>query len=168
MLGLGLYRQKGKEAEATRPGTLVEVYGKTEGSITGANRVVVAPTGCCKSSIKADQLDVAGEVFGDVDVEELVIRRAGRLHGRAKYKRLILTEGAIFCPTDCGDKTETSPATEKVAVPPPVPPERPRILPSKLQPSSVQLQKVSEQRKKAQQAAAAETEQQEPSFTTSF
>ena len=74
--------------------TFVKVYGNVEGAIIGANRVIVGPTGRCQNNIIADYLDVAGEVFGDVDVKELVIRKVGRIHGKAVYKTISLLEGA--------------------------------------------------------------------------
>lgn len=96
MLGLLNGSLKLKNKEPALPDAVVEVYGKTEGAITGANWVIVADTGCCKSNIQALHLEVAGEVHGDVDVGELVIKRNGRLYGQAKYQKLVLAEGAVF------------------------------------------------------------------------
>ncbi|HHV57213.1 MAG TPA: polymer-forming cytoskeletal protein [Firmicutes bacterium] len=170
MLGLRTNRPKIKEPDMVVPETVVEVYGRTEGSITGADKVIVAPTGCCKSNVKAAYLDIAGEVYGDVDVEELVIRRAGRLYGQVRYKKLILAEGAVFRPNDGRDGTETSsrPA-EKVVGPRLVSQEaQARTVPLRRGTSAGQLCAASEENKKTYRAEALEKEQQEPCFITSF
>lgn len=170
MLGLLTNRLKIYEPETVAQETIVEVYGRTEGSIAGADKIIVAPTGCCKSNVKATYLDIAGEVYGDVEVEELVIRRTGRLHGQAKYKKLVLAEGAAFSPNDGRDVIETSaePA-EKVVGPRLLAREaEARTVPLEQDTSAGQLRAASEQNKKEHQAKALGGEQQEPCFITSF
>lgn len=174
MIGLLVNRSKTRELRITESEMLVEVYGNTEGAITGANRVIVAPTGCCKSSIKADHLDIAGQVFGDVDVEELVIRREGRIHGQVKYKKLALLEGAVFCIEDSAEKTEAveietvSELQAVVGLHSALPETQIRKMPLKRQVPPRQPHKAAEPKKSAYQDSTLGGESEGPSFTTSF
>lgn len=170
MLGLLTSVLRTKESETAREMAVVEVYGVTEGSITGADKVVVAPTGCCRSNVQATCLDIAGEVYGDVDVEELIIRRMGHLYGQARYKKLILAEGAVYCPKDSGDETDTSPRPVDKAVGPCLVArqEQARTVSLQQDTGAGQLRAASEQNKKEHQSETLEGEQQEPCFITSF
>ncbi|HKM38723.1 MAG TPA: polymer-forming cytoskeletal protein [bacterium] len=159
MFGFLVRKPKLKKQKTEKAEMLIVVYGNTEGSITGANKVIVVSTGCCKSNIKADHLDVAGEVYGNVDVRELVIRGTGRIHGQVKYKELALLEDAVFQP-DLNGKRKPAPAVK--ALEPAKAKEGP--------PSKPWQCKEAVGRKKAEAGALEQTQkgQQEPSFTTSF
>jgi len=76
-------------------GTL-EILGRVEGDITVSGKVIVGPSGCCISNIKADAVEIYGEVQGYVETIILRLGAGGKLIGDAKYKSIIMEEGAVF------------------------------------------------------------------------
>jgi cytoskeletal protein CcmA (bactofilin family) len=76
-------------------GTL-EILGRVEGDITVSGKVIVGPSGCCISNIKADAVEIYGEVQGNVDTMVLKLAAGGKLIGDAKYKSIIMEEGSVF------------------------------------------------------------------------
>lgn len=73
-----------------------EIRGKVNGDIYGAGRVRVTSTGFCSSRIRADYLEVAGEVKGAVEAGRLVVLRTGRVHGGARFRSLFVQPGGIL------------------------------------------------------------------------
>lgn len=73
-----------------------EIRGKVNGDIYGAGKVRVASTGFCSSRIRADYLEVAGEVKGAVEASRLVVLRTGRVHGGARFRSLFVQPGGIL------------------------------------------------------------------------
>ncbi|MEW6397720.1 MAG: polymer-forming cytoskeletal protein [Bacillota bacterium] len=73
-----------------------EIRGKVNGDIYGAGKVRVASTGFCSSRIRADYLEVAGEVKGAVEAGRLVVLRTGRVHGGARFRSLFVQPGGIL------------------------------------------------------------------------
>lgn len=64
-------------------------------------RVLVAAGTRFKGKIVASSLVVAGEVYGDVEVDTLVVYPTGKLHGKAEYRRIKVHPGGILI-----DRTE--------------------------------------------------------------
>ncbi|HHT84858.1 MAG: bactofilin family protein [Bacillota bacterium] len=76
-------------------GTL-EILGRVEGDITVSGKVIVGPSGSCISNIKADAVEIHGEVQGNVETMVLKLAAGGTLVGDAKYKSIIMEEGSVF------------------------------------------------------------------------
>lgn len=76
-------------------GTL-EILGRVEGDITVSGKVIVGPSGCCISNIKADAVEIYGEVQGNVETIFLKLGAGGKLVGNAKYRSIIMEEGSVF------------------------------------------------------------------------
>ncbi len=74
----------------------VEIFGTFRGLIEVSGDLLVGPTGYCETDIRATSLAIEGQVIGDVDVESLTIRPAGKLYGRAQYKSLVLQDGGAM------------------------------------------------------------------------
>ncbi|HHV58335.1 MAG TPA: polymer-forming cytoskeletal protein [Firmicutes bacterium] len=103
------------------PELVIEIHGRVEGGICSyAGKVIITPTGLCMSNIKADSIDIAGEVHGDVEVKNLVIEPTGRLYGRAKYLNLMVQDGGILA----SDQEENLSPPSTKAGNRPLPPEQ--------------------------------------------
>lgn len=77
-----------------------EIRGKVKGDIYGAGRVRVTSTGFCSSRIRADYLEVAGEVAGAVEARRLVVLSTGRVLGGARARSLFVQPGGVLDPQD--------------------------------------------------------------------
>ena len=76
----------------------VDIRGRFNGSITlESNRVTVAKTGVVTATIKAKNVEVHGQIEGDVLAKELVaIRRDSVVAGDIRAPRVYLEDGSHF------------------------------------------------------------------------
>jgi cytoskeletal protein CcmA (bactofilin family) len=75
----------------------LEIRGRVEGEIVHSGRLVIARGAVWKGNIRADELVIAGQVHGNVDVlEELELEAGGQLIGDVACARLVVAPGAIF------------------------------------------------------------------------
>ncbi|NLO98480.1 MAG: polymer-forming cytoskeletal protein [Peptococcaceae bacterium] len=73
------------------------IDGKLEGSIQVAGTLIVGPTAVLKADIEAQNVSIAGEVRGNVKVEEfLELSSSARLYGDICTKELKIDQGARF------------------------------------------------------------------------
>jgi cytoskeletal protein CcmA (bactofilin family) len=79
----------------TYSGTL-EILGRVEGDIAVNGKVIVGPSGSCIGNIRADVVEVLGEVQGKVESEVLKLTAGGRLVGDAIYSNIVMDEGSVF------------------------------------------------------------------------
>lgn len=82
-----------KTQRSPSPAAVVEVFGEMEGIICTSDTVVIAPTGQCRGNIQAACLEIAGKVYGSVEVHSLMIQHTGLLRGKARYRSLTMAEG---------------------------------------------------------------------------
>jgi cytoskeletal protein CcmA (bactofilin family) len=76
-----------------RGGDLVEINGVAEGTIV-TRRLLIAPGGRFKGSLRADEVLVHGELRGDATVQKLLtISATGDVVGRIRYGQLVLERG---------------------------------------------------------------------------
>ena len=76
---------------------VLEINGRVEGAITHRGRLLIGRTALCLSDIRAEVLEVAGEVRGSVQVEaRLEILATGRIYGTVACGRLVVREGGIL------------------------------------------------------------------------
>ncbi len=106
-------------AEAFFQGTLnvkgsLRVDGRVEGSIVGAQSVIVGAGGLVKGDVTADFIVVGGKVQGDVTATELVeLLAPGQVAGDLCAPRLLIEEGATFdgaCRMTSKSRPETEPS----------------------------------------------------------
>lgn len=74
------------------------IAGEFEGNIDLPNHVLtVVRSGQVRADIKANTVEIQGEVQGDVDgIEKVLIAKTGRMQGNITSPRVILDDGAIF------------------------------------------------------------------------
>lgn len=74
------------------------VQGKVEGTIDlGSHQVTVGQSGRVTADIKAQVVNIDGEVAGDLTGgEKVVISKSGRVRGNIVAPRVTLEDGAIF------------------------------------------------------------------------
>jgi cytoskeletal protein CcmA (bactofilin family) len=81
-------------------GGALEIRGRVEGDIEHSGRLVISSSGTCFSNIRADELQLAGEVRGNVAVEDLLeLMPTARLYGDVACRSLRIHPGAIFLGT---------------------------------------------------------------------
>lgn len=75
----------------------VRIDGHYEGDITTQGNVIVGENGIVKANIKARNCIVAGEVSGDIAVDQkLEIVSSGKITGNIQCENLLIGEGAVF------------------------------------------------------------------------
>lgn len=78
-------------------GGAVRVDGCLVGRVNEAELLVIGPPGRLDATVYAQELEVAGEVRGDVFVTGQVrILATGRLYGTACCEKLVVKEGGVF------------------------------------------------------------------------
>lgn len=75
----------------------VRIDGDFEGDVNSSGDVIIGETGKLTAQIKARNAVIAGEVHGNVEVQErLELMPAAKLFGDIKVGVLIIGEGAVF------------------------------------------------------------------------
>lgn len=77
------------------------ICGRVEGDIFHSGRLVIGEGACCISNIRAESMQVAGEVHGNVEVAgALELLPAARLYGDTACAALQVRQGAVFTGTN--------------------------------------------------------------------
>lgn len=110
----------------------IVIAGEFEGSIDLPNQAVtVTESGQVRADVKANVVEIQGEVHGDVDgVGKVLIAKTGRMQGNIVSPRVILDDGAKFKGNiDMNPKPSAAPKPvaprAQAAAPPPSAAERP-------------------------------------------
>lgn len=75
----------------------VRASGKIIGTLEVDGKAMVAESGSVEGEIDATNADIAGQVDGEIHVEErLVLKSSARVEGRVETDRLVVEEGAQF------------------------------------------------------------------------
>lgn len=75
----------------------VRASGRLIGRLEVNGKAIVAEAGTVEGEIVATNADIAGNVQGEIHVEEqLVLKRTARVDGTIETDRLVVEEGAIF------------------------------------------------------------------------
>lgn len=74
------------------------IQGRVEGTLQlPQNDLTVGPNGKVKAELRALNIEVEGEVFGDLHgTEKVVVRRSGRVEGNISSPRVVLEDGCRF------------------------------------------------------------------------
>ncbi|MCF8023679.1 MAG: polymer-forming cytoskeletal protein [Clostridiales bacterium] len=80
------------------PGVQVDVHGMYKGNLYARGKVFITVNGHYRGDIKCTSLEIAGEVVGDVEVDNLIIHSTGKLFGRAGYKNLVIYDCGMLSP----------------------------------------------------------------------
>lgn len=75
---------------------LIVINGIFEGTINFHGKVVIADTGFCKIDIICDELNILGQLEGNIDVGKLTVYDKGIYHGSAKYRQIKVMQGACI------------------------------------------------------------------------
>lgn len=76
---------------------VVRIDGELEGSIDHAGELIIGPKGRVLADVRSKALAIAGEVRGNVTVEEkLELLQGARLFGDIRCGHLIIHDGAMF------------------------------------------------------------------------
>ncbi|MBO7749012.1 polymer-forming cytoskeletal protein [Paenibacillus sp. MWE-103] len=91
-IGLGT-RAEGKLASDSG----IRIEGEFQGEIECTGDVIVGEYGIARAGIAAQDLIVAGKVFGDVNVKgRLTIAASGQLHGNVLAHSILVQDGGIY------------------------------------------------------------------------
>lgn len=75
----------------------VRASGRIVGRLEVAGKALVAETGTIEGEIVATNADIAGNVQGEIYVEDqLVLKSSARIDGTIETDRLVVEEGAVF------------------------------------------------------------------------
>ncbi len=75
----------------------LRVDGHIEGSIVTIGKVVIGETGSVKGDIKARNLDMMGELTGNIIVSDTVfLKRTSSVVGNMTTNKLVIESGAMF------------------------------------------------------------------------
>ena len=75
----------------------ITIHGDVEGEIVAGGDVVVESSATVVSSIEARNVDIRGQVTGDVrSSQRLSLSGSGKLHGDASAARLVVEDGATL------------------------------------------------------------------------
>ena len=109
----------GEEASfsGTFKGQDLIVLGRFEGQIEARGRLRVGPKGHTKANVRANAVEVEGEIEGDVQCESMSLMPTARVRGKFAAKRLAVQEGALV-----EGSINAASARPADPVPPPVPP----------------------------------------------
>jgi cytoskeletal protein CcmA (bactofilin family) len=84
------------DGEITGDDDLV-VQGTVKGRVAIAGGVAVEPSGLVEADVRADCVEIAGKIVGDIAAADRVeIRAGGRAVGNIKAPRILISEGAVF------------------------------------------------------------------------
>lgn len=95
----------------------VRASGRIVGTLDVEGKAMVAESGSVEGEIIATNADIAGEVQGEVHVEErLVLKSSARVEGKIETDRLVVEEGAQFtgeCEMGASISTNGTPSDEE-------------------------------------------------------
>jgi cytoskeletal protein CcmA (bactofilin family) len=75
----------------------MRVDGEVEGRLESRNRLTIGVNGKANATIKANEIDVAGSVNGNVEaIERIVLRKGANLVGDVKTAGIVIEDGAYF------------------------------------------------------------------------
>jgi cytoskeletal protein CcmA (bactofilin family) len=75
----------------------VRISGRVVGTLHVRGKVIVAPEGIIDGELVATNADVAGQVKGDITVEErLMLKSSASIDANIKVGRFVMEEGAVF------------------------------------------------------------------------
>ncbi len=75
----------------------VVVDGNIKGRITARGKLVVGASGVIEAEIETTNVEIAGQVFGNIRATEKVeITEGGRVVGDVKAQRILIADGAVF------------------------------------------------------------------------
>jgi cytoskeletal protein CcmA (bactofilin family) len=106
----------------------IRIDGNFSGEIQGEGTLVVGEKGRLESNVRVSQIDVSGEVKGNIVADQKIeIRPSGRVSGDILSPTVIINEGAVFdgnCRTrSVGDEEEMESSTASpLSHEPPTPP----------------------------------------------
>ncbi len=104
-----------ENTDVTQAEDCVVIRGTVKGSIRSSSNVVIFSEGHCDINVKAPSLSISGEVAGDINVGKLEIWPDGQLYfSRAKYKDLVLHDGAVFLDKKFLDRTVSAQAKQEI------------------------------------------------------
>jgi cytoskeletal protein CcmA (bactofilin family) len=94
----------------------IRIDGNFSGEIQGEGTLVVGEKGRLESNVRVSQIDVSGEVKGNIVADQKIeLRPSGRVSGDILSPTVIINEGAVFdgnCRTrSVGGEEETEPAS---------------------------------------------------------
>jgi cytoskeletal protein CcmA (bactofilin family) len=103
------------------------ISGRVEGDISHDGLLIIGPGALCISNIRAVQMRIAGEVRGNIQVQQtLELMSTARLYGDTWCEALEVENGALFFGTNhMAGATELLPAPAAAAAPAPVAPVQP-------------------------------------------
>lgn len=100
---------------------VIRIDGKLKGTIRHGGMLIVGPRGVLEANISAHAMAVAGEVYGDLEIDEkLEILPSGKLYGDLKCGHLVVREGAVFRGHSLMASEPPASVSEESANPPPV------------------------------------------------
>ncbi|WP_028563131.1 bactofilin family protein [Paenibacillus pinihumi] len=89
--------------------TGIRIEGEYHGDIECKGDVIVGEYGVCKSSISAQDVTIAGVVYGEVHTRGvLTITASGQLHGSTTAHSLVIQEGGVLNGTCLMEKPSVS------------------------------------------------------------
>jgi cytoskeletal protein CcmA (bactofilin family) len=75
----------------------MRIDGHIEGRFESRNRLTIGAGGEANASIKAQEVDVAGSVKGNVEaVDRIILRNGANLIGNVKTAGIVIEDGAYF------------------------------------------------------------------------
>lgn len=99
------------------------IEGRVEGTIRGANRVIIGENGNVDALVVAEIVSVRGTVNGDCEgFNKVEIAATGKVFGNISAKAIVVAEGATFRgaskmapPTTPGSASASTPSSESVS-----------------------------------------------------
>ena len=76
-------------------GDIIHIDGKREGDIN-CRELIIGPTGCVNGKINAKNLELFGELYGSLAVENLFISSTAKFIGDSIYKTISIEPGAVL------------------------------------------------------------------------
>jgi cytoskeletal protein CcmA (bactofilin family) len=78
-------------------GTSVGIDGLVKGELNISSKVIVGESGEIKGNIKADDIIIAGKIYGNIEARNLMEAQAtGQIYGDIHAHRLMIADGVLF------------------------------------------------------------------------
>jgi len=75
----------------------LQLNGELEGTVELNGRLTIGPKGKAAASIKANEVDIAGAVTGNIDAtERIMLRKGANLVGDVRTAGIVIEDGAYF------------------------------------------------------------------------